>query len=90
MAHFECLKTHTQKTVIERRQMRKRDDTTTVIEALSVVDITPGAYGHENIKVGEVYEINAPFDVKARGNTEYFKEVKKRGRPRGDSNATAE
>lgn len=88
MAHFECLKTHTEAVVVERTQMRKRDDTVTVVESLRTVEITPSAYGHKNIKVGEVYEINGPLAIKARANIDYFLEVKKRGRPKKDEHAS--
>ncbi len=77
MPYFKCIKAHTEKTVIERTQMRKRNDTVTVVESVRVIDIAPGAYGHEGIKVGGVYEIKGDLAQKARANTEYFEEVEK-------------
>ena len=72
MAHFECIKTHIAKQVIERVQVRRQDDTVTLIDKARDVTITPGAYGHEDIKVGKVYEIKGRLAEKARKNTEYF------------------
>lgn len=77
MPYFKCIKTHTETTAVERTQMRKRNDTVTVVESVRVIDITPGAYGHEHIKVDGVYEIKGHLAKKARTNTEYFEEVKK-------------
>lgn len=76
MAYFEVVKTITETNVIERRQRRDKSGNVSVVESIRVVHIKPGAYGHEDIKVGQVLEINAPFDIKARGNTDFFKEVK--------------
>lgn len=38
------------------------------------VEVSVGAYGHENIKVGQVLEINGPLADKARRNP-MFKEL---------------
>ena len=38
------------------------------------IEVSAGAYGHENIKVGDVLEINGPQTEKARKNP-MFREV---------------
>ncbi len=75
MAYFEVLKTHTEKTVIRRKQRKDRDGNVSVVEFIESVAISPGAYGHENISVGQVLEINGPLAAKASNNREYFKQV---------------
>lgn len=79
MAFFKCIHAHTHKDVVERRQVRRRDDTVTIVDNSVIVNISPGAYGHKNIKVGDVYEINGRLAEKARRNIEYFKEVDEPG-----------
>jgi len=76
MPLFKCIKTHTTASVTRRKQTRSAADIVRVVEFQEDVAITPGAYGHENIKVGEEYEINGHLAIKARKNTEYFEEVK--------------
>lgn len=77
MAFFEVLKTHTEKTVVRRRQRKDKDGNVSVVEYIETLAIKPGAYGHENIEVGQVLEINGPLADKAARNREYFKAVDK-------------
>lgn len=99
MALFKCIKTHTHASTVERRQIKGPNDTVRVVEIDREIVITPGAYGHENIKVDEVYEINGRLAEKARRNTEYFTEVKEakvqpiakaKKKPRGRPKVTKE
>lgn len=76
MALFKCIKAHTEADVVQREQRRGAGDKVVVIEVERTIAISPGAYGHENIKVDGVYEINGRLAEKARLNTEYFEEVK--------------
>lgn len=77
MAYFEVLKTHTEKTVVRRRQVKDKDGNVSVVEYIESLAFSPAAYGHEDISVGQVLEINGPLAEKAKRNREYFKEVDK-------------
>lgn len=77
MAYFQVLKIDTEKTVMKREQFIDSEKNNQTREVYETIQLTPGAYGHENIKEGDVLEINGRLAEKAAANKEHFKKVAK-------------
>ena len=77
MAYFEVLDIDMEKTILKREQFRDSEGNNHTREVYETVKITPGAYGHENIKKGDVLEINGYLAKKAAANKQHFKKVSK-------------
>ena len=77
MAYFEVLDIDTEKTILKREQFRDSEGNNQTREVYATVKITSGAYGHENIKKGDVLEISGHLAKKAAANKKHFKKVAK-------------
>ena len=77
MSYFEVLKVDTEKTIIRREQFRDSEGNNQTREVYETKQLTPGAYGHENIKKGDVLELKGHLAAKAAANKDRFKKVAK-------------
>ena len=77
MPYFEVLDIDTEKTILKREQFRDKEGNNQTREVYETIQLTPGAYGHENIKKGDVLEISGYLAKKAAANKQYFKKVAK-------------
>lgn len=78
MAKFKVLRCTTEETYIERKHVKNKQGNNVLIEREVTREISPAAYGHENIKVGDVLEITGHLAAKARRNPD-FEEVSDTG-----------
>jgi len=74
MAKFKVLETIEQVSYVEKKKRRGKFGWVWVEQEVTEC-ISPGAYGHEDIKVGDILEINGHLADKARRNP-MFEEVK--------------
>ena len=75
MAYFEVVRTDKEKTVLVKKTVRDEHGNNVVVQDEVDKTFQANAYGHEDINVGDVLEINGHLAEKARRNP-YFKEVK--------------
>lgn len=77
MAHFKVLNTRTSSTVHSRGISRDKSGKTTSFDVVEDVKFKPGAYGHEDIKVGDIIELTTDHLISKARNNPDFEEVKK-------------
>lgn len=75
MAKFEVIYLITEVTYMKKSRVVDKEGSVHMLEVETTKKTTPGAYGHEDIHVGDVLEINGQMADKARSNTKFFKEV---------------
>ena len=76
MASFEVLNVRTESEVSYREISRDKSGKTLSYDVVETKKFKPGAYGHKNIKVGDVIEIKSDFLAgKARKNPDFSEVV---------------
>lgn len=92
MRKFEVLNCKMEKTVVDYKTIKDADGNKVRVPMYRTVKAGeegwyPGAYGKENIKVGDVLEFDDADEFEARmaakcaKNTKDFKEIRRAGRP---------
>ena len=76
MAKFEVIKLDRDKTITKIVNGKDADGNKISVLEYEDVTIKVGAYGYEDIHVGDVLELSGHLAEKARRNTEYFREVR--------------
>jgi hypothetical protein len=75
MAKFKVLRIDNKHTIRRIRVVKDEAGNKVPVEEFEDVVMKVGAYGHNDIKVGQVLELDEYFSEKARKNKEYFAEV---------------
>ncbi len=91
MAKFRVLKTDRDKTITKVVKAKDADGNKVNVIEYEDVTIKVGAYGHENIRTGQIIDVPSPhLAAKARANSAYFEEVSDEESPAEQSAAEDE
>lgn len=87
MPKFQVIKTDKEKTVLIKKTVKDESGNNVVVQEEVDKTFQANAYGHEDINVGDVLEINGHLARKAKANP-WFKEVKGKDIEARQPNAT--
>ena len=89
MAKFEVLFCHTEVTYMQKKRVTDKEGSTHIREVQMTKPVTPGFYGVEDVKVGDIIEFTDPRRIGKAQRNPMLKEVKQAPKAKAKAKAKA-